>query len=245
RLAEAAGVTVYEGTPVVRLDQGPTCRLVTPGGVIEAPTVVLGTNGYTHQLGLFRSGLFPLHSHVVATAPIDAAAAGWGSISGFADDMDRIAYGARTRSGRVVFGGGSNASYGYLYGNRTSWWGSARRGHAAVQRRLHEALPGLAEAPITHRWTGTLAITLDRVCAIGATGAHGNLLYGFGYSGHGVVLANVAGRVLCDLYAGEGERWRDLPFFMRAPGGIPPEPLRWVGYQAYTRLTGRSPRRPA
>jgi hypothetical protein len=26
-------------------------------------------------------------------------------------------------------------------------------------------------------------------------------------------------------------------------GATPPEPLRWLGYQAYTRLTGRSPRR--
>jgi gamma-glutamylputrescine oxidase len=244
-LCERAGVTIYEDTPVLQVEQGPECRLVCARGAVTAPAVVLATNGYTHRLGFFRSGLFPLHSHVLATAPGALDAAGWGGTSGFADDMDRIAYGARTGSGRVVFGGGSNASYGYQYGNRTSWAGGDAHGQAAVLRRLHEALPGLAQVPVTHRWTGTLAITLDRICAIGLTGNYGNVYYAFGYSGHGVVLAHVAGQVISDIYAGEGERWRDLPFYMRRPGGIPPEPLRWVGYQAYTRLTGRSPRRPA
>jgi cytochrome c553 len=63
------------------------------------------------------------------------------------------------------------------------------------------------------------------------------------YSGHGVVLANLAGRVLCDLYADHHEPWRDLPFYQSFLGGIPPEPLRWIGYHAFTALTGRSPRR--
>lgn len=246
RLAEVGGVTIHESTPVLRVEQGPECRVICPRGTVTAPAVVLATNGYTHQLGFFRNGQFPLHSHVVATAPLsDPAAAGWGGISGFADDMDRIAYGALTGSRRVVFGGGSNASYGYQYGGRTTWAGSPAHGQAAVLKRLREALPGLGQTEITHRWTGTLAITLDRICAIGLTGAYGNIYYGFGYSGHGVVLAHVAGRVITDIYAGEGERWRELPFYMRRPGGLPPEPFRWVGYQAYTRLTGRSPRRPA
>jgi len=28
---------------------------------------------------------------------------------------------------------------------------------------------------------------------------------------------------------------------MKRPSGIPPEPLRWLGYHLYTRITGRSP----
>ena len=34
-----------------------------------------------------------------------------------------------------------------------------------------------------------------------------------------------------------------LPFFAQKLLFVPPEPMRWLGYQAYTRLTGRSPRR--
>jgi glycine/D-amino acid oxidase-like deaminating enzyme len=76
---------------------------------------------------------------------------------------------------------------------------------------------------------------------MGVRGAHKNVYYALGYSGHGVVLANLAGRVLTDLYAGNHDPWRDHVFYMNHPGGIPPEPLRWLGYHAYTRVTGRSP----
>jgi gamma-glutamylputrescine oxidase len=49
--------------------------------------------------------------------------------------------------------------------------------------------------------------------------------------------------VLSDLYAGDHDPWRDLPFYQRPLHRLPPEPLRWLGYHLYTRLTGRSPRR--
>ncbi len=82
---------------------------------------------------------------------------------------------------------------------------------------------------------------LVRHCAMGVMGEHRNVYYALGYSGHGVVLANLAGSVLTDLYAGDHDPWRDLVFYMKRPTGIPPEPMRWLGYQAYTRFTGRSP----
>ena len=73
-------------------------------------------------------------------------------------------------------------------------------------------------------------------------GAHRNIYYGVGYSGHGVTLANLAGEVITDIYAGEAERWRDLPFYNTAFAPIPLEPFRWIGYTMFTRLIGRSPR---
>lgn len=76
---------------------------------------------------------------------------------------------------------------------------------------------------------------------MGVRGAHRNIYYALGYSGHGITLANLAGRVLADLYAGEHARWRDYAFYNRRPTGIPPEPFRWIGYQLVSRITGRSP----
>jgi glycine/D-amino acid oxidase-like deaminating enzyme len=80
---------------------------------------------------------------------------------------------------------------------------------------------------------------------MGVRGEHRNVYYALGYSGHGVTLANLAGKVLCDIYSGDDERWRALPFYQRPLRGIPPEPFRWIGYHIYTRLTGRSPRKSA
>lgn len=245
----ARGVVVHEATPVLRLDAGATVTLSTPGGTLRAPAVVLATNAYTPLLGWFRSGILPLHSHVVATGPLPArrwTALGWGGPEVFADDLDRIAYGSRTPGGRLLFGGGGNRAYTYRFGGSPVFdvpTAAARPAFDAVERRLRGYFPGLADEPIAHRWTGTLAITFDRVCSMGVTGAHRNVYYALGYSGHGLALGALAGEVLRDLYSGDHAPWRALPFYQRRLAPIPPEPLRWLGYQLYTRLTGRSPRR--
>jgi glycine/D-amino acid oxidase-like deaminating enzyme len=77
---------------------------------------------------------------------------------------------------------------------------------------------------------------------MGVRGEDRNLYYALGYSGHGITLANLAGKVLTDVFSGAGERWRGLPFYDQRLRYIPPEPFRLLGYHAYTRMTGRSPR---
>jgi glycine/D-amino acid oxidase-like deaminating enzyme len=208
---------------------------------------VLATNAYTPTLGYFRSGILPLHSHVVATAPLSAETwrrLGWSPHDGFSDDRDRIGYGARTAAGRLLFGGGANGAYTYRFGGSTSMSSPSAHAFATVERRLGDYLPALdVPGTVAHRWSGPLAITLDRVCSIGVTGEHANVYYALGYSGHGIGLAALAGRVLCDLYSGDHAPWRALPFYQKRLLPMPAEPLRWLGYHAYTRLTGRSPRR--
>lgn len=246
---QSQGVTVFEHTPVHSIEEGATIRLTTPNGEVRASALVLATNAYTPSLGYFRDGILPLHSHVIATAPLadsQWSALGWGSHDGFADDLDRIAYASRTAGGRLLFGGGGNRAYAYLYGGSPVFAADERRAassFAAIERRMRGYFPGVGDAPIRHRWTGPLAITLDRVCSMGVRGRHRNVYYALGYSGHGVALAMLAGRVLCDLYSGDHAPWADLPFYQRQFRRLPPEPFRWIGYQLYTRLTGRSPRR--
>jgi len=242
----AQGVAVYESTPVLRVEEGRTITLTTPGGAVRAGAVVLATNAYTPRLGYFRDGLFALHSHVLATEPLPPevrARIGWGGVTGFSDDLDRISYGCITAEGAIVFGGGSNAAYDYRYGGGTHLADPPEAAFRAIQQRLARYFPGLSDVRIAQRWSGPLAITMSRVCSMGVMGEHRNVYYALGYSGHGITLGNLAGRVLTDIYAGEGERWRGLPFYQRPLRGVPPEPLRWIGYQVYTKLTGRSPRR--
>jgi glycine/D-amino acid oxidase-like deaminating enzyme len=241
------GVVVHEHTPVMKIDEGRTVTLHTPGGELEADALVLATNAYTPQLGYFRDAIFPLHSHLVASAPRSEDAwrtMGWHGAAGFSDDLDRIAYGCMTTRGELVFGGGSNAAYSYRFGSRTSFPNPPIGAMRAIEGRLKRYLPRSAEVEIAHRWSGPVALTMSRVCAMGVRGEHRNVYYAFGYSGHGVVLANLAGRILADIYCNDDERWRDLPFYQPRLWPIPPEPLRWLGYHVYTRLTGRSPRRP-
>jgi gamma-glutamylputrescine oxidase len=242
----ARGVDIYEGSPVVRIDEGRGHVVTTPGGTVRAPTMVLATNGYTPSLGYFRGGIIPLHSHCIATEPLPMERwreLGWGDVAAFSDDLDRIAYASLTEDGRLLFGGGGNGAYSYYYGGRTSVPRTPERQYAFVRGVLDRYFPGAKDVRVAHQWTGTLGITMSRVCSMGVTGEHKNILYALGYSGHGVVLANLAGRVLCDLYSDHHEPWRTMPFYQAPLWGIPPEPLRWIGYHAFTMLTGRSPRR--
>ncbi len=239
------GVHVYEGSAVTRIVEGSTHRLETAGGVVKAAAMVLATNAYTPRLGYFGDRLFPLFAHVVATEPrprTDWSARGWSpGVAGFDDDLDRIAYGCMTTDNEVVFGGGHNAAYGYGYGGQTAWNGKAD--YDAVYRRFLQYMPDAGDIKVAHRWSGPVALTWNRICAMGVRGDAKNVYYALGYSGHGVTLANLAGRVLADLYDQDDRAWKGLPFYQGAMAWMPPEPARWMGYHAMTKLTGKSPRK--
>ena len=244
---EGLGVMIHEHTPVLGIDEGATHTIDVPGARVRAKAVVLATNAYTPGLGYFATGIVPVSSHVLATEPLGAEAweeLGWPKgLGGFSDDFDRIAYGGMTTRGQLVFGGGSNAAYDYRFGNGTAFRGDDTRAVTAMTSALHRYLPKANDVRVAQRWSGPVALTLSRVCTMGVQGKHRNVYYALGYSGHGVTLANLAGEVLSDLVAGAATRWEGLPFYQQRLLFIPPEPLRWLGYHAYTSLTGRSPRR--
>ena len=243
------GVALHEHTPVLRVRVGSEIVLETGAAEVRAKALVLATNAYTPALGFFRRGLIPLQSHVLATealAPEQWERIGWGRWDGFVDDLDRIAYACRTPGGRLLFGGGGNPAYSYRFGGAAVATERAEeRAVPFLRATLARYFPAAGSCAVEARWTGTLGITLDRVCSMGVGGPNRNIYHALGYSGHGVALALLAGRVLADLHEGNHEAWRDLPFYQRRLLPLPPEPLRWLGYQAYTRLTGRSPRRRA
>jgi glycine/D-amino acid oxidase-like deaminating enzyme len=245
---EAQGVAIYEQTPVLSIREGVEMTLRTPAGEVRAKAVVLATNGYTSKLGYFRDAIFPLHAHVFATAPQSAEELdklGWHGTAGYSDDLDRIAYSSLTREGQIVFGGGSNQAYAYLFNDRTRYTQSLQTA-ARAQQKLRETmggyLPRSRDIPVTHRWTGVLGMTMNRVPLMGVRGANRNLYYAVGFCGHGVTLGNMAGLILTDAYSGDDARWRGLPCYQADYVRIPPEPFRWIGYQVFTRLTGKSPR---
>ena len=73
-LAEAVrrrGVTLYERTPVTRIEPG---RLVTPSGTVRARYVIRATEGYTPQLPGQRRAIVPVYSLMIATEPLPDSA---------------------------------------------------------------------------------------------------------------------------------------------------------------------------
>jgi len=68
---EKLGVMLFEGTPVLGIEEGATIRLSVPGARISAKALVLATNAYTPRLGYFplRNRPSSLTPHRHRTAP--------------------------------------------------------------------------------------------------------------------------------------------------------------------------------
>ena len=77
---------------------------------------------------------------------------------------------------------------------------------------------------IDYAWGGTLAITMNRMPCFARVAP--NVLSASGYSGHGVAMATLAGKLLAEAVAGQAERFdvmARLPIH-RFPGG---PVMRW------------------
>ena len=233
--AIAAGVELYEDTPVLSIEEGTVHRVTTGAGhAVRAPALVLATNAYSSQLGYLRHAYVPLVAYVGITRPLDDATVarlGWTSRAPFDDSRTNEYWLGLTRDNRIRIGGGPQGySYGFNNGTPPAVVPPARA--AALAAELQRIFPQLGRVSFERCWAGAVDCSLDLTATVGRTGRHDNVYYAIGYSGHGLNLTSVFGRVLADLIAGQDERWRWLPYVNRSLPYVPNEPFRWLGMQA-------------
>ena len=113
----------------------------------------------------------------------------------------RVDYYRFTPDWRLLFGGGE-------YYGRDAPGAPA----AVVRRAMLRVFPQLEDVAVDYAWSGKVGITLDRNPDFGRVGGSG--FYAHGFSGHGVVLAQLAGKLLAEAVSGTAERF-DL--FARIP----------------------------
>lgn len=214
RAALAAGAVIHEVSPVTRIQQGPQVRVETDQGVVIADQLVLACNGYLGDLAApVAARVMPINNFMVATEPLGARAAQILSQPVAVHDTKFVVnYWRLSEDGRLLFGGGE--SYGWRFPDLKK----------TVLKPMLEVYPQLADARIDHAWGGTLAITMNRMPAFVRLGP--NALSASGYSGHGVALAVMAGKLMAETLAGQADRF-DLMASLpqpRFPGGVA---LRW------------------
>ena len=231
--ASAAGAQVYENTRVAAVDEGRVHTLRTDTGQrVRAAALVLATNAYSSQLGYLRGAYAPLLEYVAITPPLAAeriAALGWRTRTPFTDSRTEVFYLGLTRDNRIHIGGGP---VGYRFNNGTPPAAVPPPQVAALRGELGRIFPELGAVPFESCWDGAVDMSLDSTPAVGRMGRYGNVYYGIGYSGHGVNLTSVFGRILADLIDGHGARWSWLPYLDRLPPYVPNEPFRWLGLRA-------------
>lgn len=207
RAAQAAGVQIHERTLVTRVSEGAPARIKTEAGHVLADHVILAANGYLGGLAPeVAARVMPINNFIIATEPLEPGRVLTRNLA-VADSKFVINYFRLSEDGRLLFGGGE--SYGYRFPDII----------ATVRKPMLEVFPQLRDARIDHAWGGTLAITTTRLpCFLRLAP---NVLSASGYSGHGVALACMAGRIMAEAVAGQSERFDvmaglDLPRF---PGG--------------------------
>ena len=210
RLAAEAGATLHERSHVTEIEHGPTAIIHTAGGArVEAGHVVLACNGYLGALEpRVAARVMPINNFIIATEPLGARAAGvLAEPVAVADDKFVVNYFRLSEDGRLLFGGGE--SYGYRFPDI----------ERTVRRPMLEVFPQLADVRIDRAWGGTLAITMNRLPCV--MRPRDNVLSASGYSGHGVALATLAGRVMAEAIAGQRGRFDQMARvpMPRFPGG--------------------------
>jgi gamma-glutamylputrescine oxidase len=239
--AETAGAMIYESTLIESIEPGPEHLLRSRDGhTIRAKSLVLASNAFTPNLGFLRNSILPIHEYVAMTRPLseaELAAIGWSSRLPFNDSRTEVFYFGLTADRRIHIGGGSPR---YSFNNRSGGV-DARTSEAQLRRELVRVFPKLAAVEFDIAWSGVIDWSLDASPTVGYIGKIRNIFYGLGYSGHGVNLTSVFGKIIADLDAGREDPWRQFPFFNADLDYVPNEPFRWLAVEsglAWYKLTG-------
>jgi gamma-glutamylputrescine oxidase len=197
--AEHLGVRIFEGTRALSFSaQGASrVRIATAHGEVRARFLVLCGNVYLGATApqLARK-IMAVATYIVATEPLGAARARELIVNNAAvADMNWVLdYFRRSGDHRLLFGGRVNYS-----GLRTF---DAPR---ATRTRMLRVFPQLRDVRIEYAWGGEVDITLNRAPHFGRLAPNVYFLQGF--SGHGIALTGIAGKLVAEAIGGTAARF--------------------------------------
>lgn len=219
RAAASLGVRIFEQSPVTALTPGTPAQLKTAQGEVAARHVLLAGNVYLQGIApLLEKRIMPVGTYIVASEPLAPALADSlvPSQSAVCDTNFVLDYFRPTGDHRMLYGG--RVSYSTV---------TPRNLAASMQARMARTFPQLAGTKIEFSWGGFVDISMNRapdfgrLSDVGAGPAHANVYYLQGFSGHGLALTGLAGKLVAEAIAGNAQRFdtfarlRHRPF----PGG--------------------------
>jgi len=210
--ATASGARIFENSRATAITRGAQPVVKTDGGEVRCSFIVLAGNSYLGDLAPELSArIMPVGTYVVASEPLAPELAD-GLIRNRAAVCDSnfvLDYFRVTNDNRVCFGG--RVSYSAM---------TPVNLEQSMKDRMLRVFPQLGQdVKIEFAWGGFVDITMNRAPDFGRLAD--NIYYLQGFSGHGLALTGIAGRIAAEAIAGQAERFdlyarlKHMPF----PGG--------------------------
>ncbi len=209
RAALAAGVKIYTQTRVTKVTPGKTVQIDTPSGTVRAAFLLTAGGAYLGDLFRPLAGyIMPVGTYIMATEPRDDVPGLIPGNEAVADLNFVLDYFRRSADNRMLFGG--RVSYSTLPPPSLP---------AAMLARAVKVFPQLANARVEYCWGGNVDISRNRAPHFGRL--TDNILFTQGFSGHGVALTGLAGKLAAEVIAGQAERFDIFAAIPHArfPGG--------------------------
>lgn len=201
RAVRTAGAQIYENSPVTGLRQEPSTLVSTRQGQVACRFVVLAGNVYLDEYsGLvaprLQGRIIPVGTYIIATGAMDAERAGTliKDRAAVSDTNFVLDYFRLTADNRLLFGAGDS------YSARTP-----RRLRETMQRKMLMVFPQLSDLDVEYAWGGFVDLTMNKAPDFGRLDA--NIYYLQGFSGHGLALSGMAGKLVAEAIAGQAERF--------------------------------------
>ena len=196
--AKAAGATHYESSPVrVVREERDGIVAETETGRVDAKFAILACDAFSGSVApQLAKYIGHVESFIVATEPLQSSTSVLPSDAAVADTRHVLDYYRKSADGRLLFAG------------RESYFGVPKNIARLVRPRMLRVFPSLVGARIEYAWSGTVGITYTRMPHFGRLG--GRLLFGHGYSGHGLALSVIGGKLLAQAVQGDTERFDAL-----------------------------------
>jgi len=194
--AHALGVRIFEQSLVTEVVEGDRPIVRTAKGEVRASKVVLCGNAYVAGLNSALSGkVLPAGSYVVATEPLPEDV--WRRVLpkdlAVCDQNVALDYYRLSADKRLLFGGLCN------YSGR-----DPQSIENVLKPHLVRVFPYLKDVRIDYQWGGMIGIGANRFPQVGRLAP--NVYYAQAYSGHGLNVTHLAGRLIAQAMHGEDER---------------------------------------
>jgi len=197
RAAEACGVCIFENTQALGYEDGTLVLVRTAQGTVRCRHLVLCGNAYLGPVApVLARRILGVGTYIIATEPMEAARARalLPSNAAIADINWILDYFRLSADHRLLFGG--RVSYSAFEPPHLA---------ESLQRRMVRVLPETQDLKVQYAWGGYLDITMSRAPDFGRLAP--NVYYTQGFSGHGMSLTGLAGKLVAEALAGTAERF--------------------------------------